>query len=267
MPKLVIDVSDYNAAYNTLTRKYKSNIDWALLASHGVVGAIVKSSQGNYNVQGSMPIHAAGAVGVGMFVDLYHWADPLIYWREQIELIVRSIDTLAKSGINVRRVWIDTEQQWADWQEWARKKITKIIEPARIADCTYNILQELDRRLIEDGIYTRLSFIKDYAPGVAAYLPEYANWLASYPRNGIKTTWEMFLNTCVPTVQPPQGTGCKPPELWQFTGDQYQLAGISGGVDLSIYYPTAPAQVPDNTADLTLEQKVNILWQEHLAVK
>jgi len=153
-----------------------------------------------------------------MAIGLFHWVDPTIHAETQAFYFLKAIENL-----NYHFLAIDMEQQWASWQEWRDGNITQILSPTRISDCAAGFVNFLEGKVKKPLlVYTRASFVSEYAKPAANWLTKYPLWLAHYPyKSGrVKTDWDTFKKSYLPTIKGPNlPLNCKTWHFWQFTGE------------------------------------------------
>lgn len=213
---------------------YQNHVDFNLLKSKGVEFAIIKSTSGDYRVDRKLKQHVQGASDAGMVVGVYHWNDPITNDESQAKYIHQAI-----ANLPVQFVAIDVEQFWKDWAEWRQwirgkiPKITKRFSANRISNSAKTVAGLTKEKTgLPTLIYTRKTFIFDYARPMLNWIPNYPLWLAayhSYPAQPITLSWEEFKNNHLPSSFGPQlPAGSNRWHFWQFTGDRYILPGIEG---------------------------------------
>lgn len=226
---------------------YDEKVDWPLLKQNGVEFAIVKLSQGNYYKDAVAAGHLNGAAGAGMVTGIYHWCDPIHEDENQVEYLLD-----CAQGLPFRMVCLDVEQYWADWSTWpkkpkpARKKKGKKntcgnLSAERISQNARCMAAGLKARLpagMPVVIYTRTSFILEYARPMLAWLPKYPVWLAQYPLlRGTPSTldWSDLNQVLTTSFHPTLPPGCPAWTFWQWSGDRFRLPGVSSHPDLNIF--------------------------------
>lgn len=201
---------------------WQDQVDFELLRAEGVEFCVVKATQGDYKVDDHFAQHTDGAATAGMRVGAYHWNDPMCSDSGQAALF---LDTIKDTP--VRFVMPDVEQYWQDWVEWSKRAITKIISPARIEQNARYMLQAC-KWSYPTVLYTRLSFIYDYARGILNWVNSVPTMWAQYPyaKGRVAVSWDAF-KTQLPDVSklklPP---GANDWRFWQFTGDKFLLPGV-----------------------------------------
>lgn len=227
---LVIDIS-----------KWDGRVNWDILHLAGVEGVWIKATQGNYKVDPRLAENVADAHKVGKWVGLFHWNDPLVDPVMQAEYFLKTANKYEYNALAV-----DVEQQWADWQEWQDGKITQLINPNRISYTSAKIISVLETRTAAPVvIYTRGSFIWEYARPMINWIGEKQTWYAQYPyKKGIvECTWDELKEKWIPLAKQPSWPKgypekCKSWNFWQFTGDKFILPGVKAKLDVNFWNGT-----------------------------
>ncbi len=216
---------------------WQTSIDWTVLKQNGVEFAIIKASQGDYYLDASCKKHVQGAQEAGMLTGLYHWCDPIVKSDAQCVAFLKASRDLAFNFVA-----LDVEQHWADWGEWKKGKIKKTLSPTMISNNVREIAMYLKEKLGKPVIiYTRTSFINQYAKPALAWLNQFPLWLAYYPykQTRVKTDWDTFKDSYKPTIKSPTlPKGCENWLIWQFTGDKFVLPGVTTALDINYYNGT-----------------------------
>lgn len=228
---LGVDVSGWN-----------TSINWQTLYEGGVRFAVIKLTQGTSSLTNLARDHVEGARKAGILVAGYHWNDPMLDDKKQVEFFASQLD---KHDIHL--AFIDVEQYWQDWNEWYKGSITKIIPSSRINQSAYNVMTGIRNLGYNAQIYTRWSFITGRAPLMESWIKPLATWYAHYPYGSgrVNANWQdfkaggrYFPGISQPTL--PAGTNWK---LWQFSGDKFILPGTGGSpIDLN-YFPGTEAEL------------------------
>lgn len=216
---------------------WQTSVDWTVLKQNGVEFGIIKASQGDYYLDPHCKIHLKNAQEAGVIPGLYHWCDPIVRSDAQCVAFLK-----ASKDLEFHFVALDVEQQWADWAEWKKGKIKKLVSPDKISSCAHEMAIYLKERLQKPVlIYTRTSFINQYAKPALAWLNQYPLWLAYYPykQTRVKTDWDTFKSDYKPTNKAPVlPKGCENWMFWQFTGDKFVLPGVTTALDINYYNGT-----------------------------
>ncbi len=223
---LGMDMAKYNSA------------DYNLLHQNGVEFLVGKASQGDYRKDIKYNTHASGAEGAGMIPAAYHWNDPLSPDIAQADFFLESIE-----GSPAKFIWIDVEQEWADWNEWllavqGRGRITKFIPPARISESAFNIVRYIGQNCnLPLAIYTRVSFLNDYAAPMFTWVQRYPLVLAQYPYTLVKVhvSWDEMRANYPKIWDPILPVNSDRWHFWQFTGDKFYVPGCDTPVDLDFW--------------------------------
>ncbi|HTX78683.1 MAG TPA: glycoside hydrolase family 25 protein [Longilinea sp.] len=217
--------------------RYQSIVDWDLLKSKGVEFAIVKATQGNYSIDPKLAEYITEAHAAGMIVGAYHWCDPTVTVEGQAKYFLNNIQNLA-----VDFVAADVEQQWADWNEWKNRRVTNLLSPQKISDAAKQIISIWEAALkMPVVIYTRTSFVEEFAKPMESWLAKYSLWLAYYPykAGAVSTSWDLFLSEYKPQITGPAlPPGCTQWTFWQFTGGKFILPGVDTAVDVNYFNGT-----------------------------
>lgn len=210
-------------------------VDWNLLKENGLAFAVIKATQGSYRVNPTLAELAEGARRAGLAVGLYHWCDPLSDPRAQADYFLQKIAGLAFDFAS-----LDFEQYWADWSEWPAR-IQKRLSPqviSRAGQLTANAIRDglrfsgypaaAKKKLV---VYTRASFVHDYAAPALEWLVNYPLWIAHWaqPAGSVSLTWaELFEQECPRAMQPLLPRGMERWVFHQWSGDRYILPGLNG---------------------------------------
>jgi len=248
---------------------WQPGVDWGLLFGNGVRFAVVKASQGSYGRDPSLRSHAVGAGAAGMLVGLYVWFDPGC----SPEATLRNF-LAASEGLAFDFVAVDVEQYWKDWREWAQQKITRFYSGREISEGSRKLVQLLKqatgKRVV---VYSRASFIREYAPEMESWLVGEDLWMAMYPyaSGRVSVSWDVLKEKLLPRIQSPAlPKGCGEWVMWQFSGDKFLLPGVSTAVDLNFFngnlsgmrvWLGLPVEIGE--VEISLENKVRVLWEGH----
>jgi len=249
---------------------WQPKVDWKLLYEGGVRFAIIKLSQGNYSYDRLTREHVKGARDNGMLVGLYHWHDPLCNVKSQVDFIKNCL-----VGIEYDFFCVDVEQYWADWGEWRQQYITKKLGATTISVSSHQLASEIKRFTGKKTmVYTRASFVKEYAPTMQTWLKDWDLWLAHYPyRPGrISVSWEGLKAANLPSIPGPSiPPNCREWKIWQFSGDKFVLPGVSTPLDLNFFHGNEREMRTwlgldveiSQPIELDYESMVRLLWQAH----
>ena len=246
---------------------WQTTLNWEKLYYAGVRFAIVKAAQGSYRQDPICPSHLKAAKNAGMLCGVYHWMDPACKPEAQINNLKHRLKDLEYSFLA-----LDVEQYWSDWVEWQKGMVNKRHSGQVISNCA-KACAELMRDTFGKPvlIYTRASFVKEYAPQMATWLSDWPLWLAHYPyRSGkLHLTWEQLKRDYAPGISGPSlPEGCKEWRFWQFSGDKFILPGEQTPLDLNFYQGSLQdlqrwLGSPVTARELTWEEKLAALWQAH----
>lgn len=256
-----VDVSHWN-----------KNINWLELYNGGIRFAFVKLTGGSKLIDSGAADHISKARNHGILVGGYHWADPTVNDALQTDLFLSQLN---KYGIKAGA--IDSEQYWQNWAEFYNHSITTRISPERISQNAYNLYTDVLNENINATVYTRYTFMTDYAQPMLMWMKEVKGWYAQYPYSSgrITTSWNEVLNTVYkPIRQSPTLPINFAWRFWQFSGDKFILPGTGGSpIDLNFFHGTIEElksffnstipQTPPETAPaisiiLTVQNEVNI---------
>lgn len=240
---LGVDVSHYDA-----------RVDWQVLKSGGVEFGVVKVSQGDYLADRMAEKHLAGARSAGLLCGVYHWLDPLRPVNVQVDFYLRQLRPLKPEWI-----CLDVEQYWADWaafpaggsakrdgwkNRWEGKKkaspVYRLVAPHQISESARLMAEMLRQETrLPVVIYTRTSFIKEYARPMLDWLAGYPLWLAQYPLKtgtNLRMDWDELRKNLVPSLTGPAlPEKCAGWTFWQFSGDSLHLPGMDSLADLNLF--------------------------------
>ena len=217
---LGIDVSHWN----TVT-------DWHQLKAAGIEFAFIKATQGDYYKDPMFTTNAQGARDAGILVAPYHYFDPGITPQRQVNHFLDTIGTTPHSMLA-----IDVETNIT------HDELT--IPAKQLSDCANDTAAlcaaELKRFFRQTPllIYTRNSFVTDYAPLMTTWLRSYPLWLATWPykKGVVSCTWDEFKSFWLPkTTAPTIPKNCNFWDYWQFSGDKFILPGVDGPLDLNYF--------------------------------
>jgi hypothetical protein len=176
----------------------------------------------------------------GMPIAVYHWIDPTLDANQQV---ATTLDTIKQSGLPVLAIFPDFEQYWSRWDEWYK---------AIAGTLSWNLVSRFGSEKLSshakqvfDGFktagwktvgYTRATFVKDYAPQAADWMPNYQWWLAHYISINSQTlTWADLKTQILPKVNFSPALPAKLNEQHvvghQFTGDKLSLPGLYGDLE------------------------------------
>jgi lysozyme len=245
---------------------WQAQVEWPQLYAAGVRFAIVKASQGNYRRDPLLHTHVRGAAAAGMLCGVYHWFDPSNSPASQITNLQVHL-----KGVDFDFCALDVEQYWQDWEEWKRQAVTRRFSGEVISQGSLEMAHKLRAWSAKPVlIYTRASFVTEYAPQMAAWLPDWPLWLAHYPYPGGRESlgWQVLKQNWAPAIPAPLlPARCTDWDFWQFSGDKFVLPGCQSPLDLNFFHGDLPAlqgwlgRVP--LPELTLEEKIQRLWQAH----
>lgn len=248
---------------------WQTTVEWDTLHNSGVRFAMVKAAQGKYLQDPICPTHLKNARATGMITGVYHWMDPVNKPEDQLTNLSSRLE-----GLDFDFLALDVEQYWSDWVEWKNGSIKSRFTPKLISDCALACAMLMrDQFQKQVLIYTRASFVKEYAPQMSTWLNDWPLWLAHYPyRSGrINLTWEQLKNEFSPSIPAPAiPEGCSDWKFWQFSGDKFILPGEQTALDLNFYHGSLQdlqtwLGQPVTPRELSLEEKLEVLWNAYQA--
>jgi len=248
--------------------RWQRTIDWKTLRTVGVSFAIIKASQGVTISDGLLHAHFSGARQAGLVTGVFHWVDPTLPPTAQVDHFLKTCQ-----GLDFDFAALDVEQHWQSWQEWARNQIVQRVPPERISRAAHEaavaVRAATDKPVV---IYTRPSFVQEYAQPMLAWLPEWPLWLAyyPYPAGKVWTNWENLVNKHLPRIPGPKlPPGCSNWRFWQFSGDKFVLPGAVSPLDLNYFNGDEAelrawvGQKGSARVEISDSEKLTRLWQAH----
>ena len=205
--KLVMDVSHHVRLNYDLVKKY---VDGFIIRFGFGVDVDTMSEQ-HYNGLKDKP--CAG----------YQWFRPDQDIKMQIELVKQRV-----GDKNIKVFFSDQEQKGI----------------YNISTSTYSpdLLSERGRAHVEGlalhgfdmGVYSRATWVSQYAKPMLSWLPNYYNWLASWPyaSGAVNTTWEYLMSFWAPKTFSPYYTADflqahRVAKAWQWSGDKFIVPGVT----------------------------------------
>ena len=251
---------------------YITVTDFNVMKAGGVEFCIIKLTQGNSITNKKAADEAKRAKDAGMIVGLYHWCDPIkTPDAYQVDFF------LSKAyGLPYDFVAADVEQYWASWLEWPNN-ITSILSPTRIENNARTILEEMKASQSKPVvIYTRKSFIDDYARGMLTWINQWPIWAARwlYNAGNVATNWQTVRTFYMPQADTSLIWPVNPKSwFWQWSGDRFRCPGADIAIDMNLFLGTLDelkaklGMTQQPAPALTLEQKVEQMWQDYLERK
>jgi GH25 family lysozyme M1 (1,4-beta-N-acetylmuramidase) len=126
------------------------------------------------------------------------------------------VDTMFQYGLPVTYAWADIEDHSA-------------VMDAKLRSEQYRrFTAQVYSRFPKVGIYTRKSFVDEYAPEMNKWMGKYPTWISHWAKSAghILMSWEQFKATELPNFNILVPTGATNVVGHQFTGDLYHLPGI-----------------------------------------
>ena len=232
MNNVVIDVS-----------KWQWFIDYNGLKLHSPVkGALVKCSQGKV-VDDRSDAHITGFQQVDMPTAVYHWYDPYVSVKDQLEVIRAMLNKHPK----LRVVAIDVEQFG-----YTYRNLPPIKDPQWLSDTIYSLVTGVKTLGVDVAIYTRALLILEKFKPILNWLYDpkldLIVWLASYPydRTVISVAWEGLMSSWAPKTFSPYYSNNWPvhkryADVCQWSGDNFILPfnnnskSVASPVDLNYF--------------------------------
>ncbi len=212
-------------------------VDWSILKSHNVLCAIVKATDGYNGLDDMFQTHCNGAKAEGMVLGAYHFFRP---WIDQASIEKQAQFFLTKIASQpVKFIGMDLEEYTRN----PANKVAPSVYSQRAKVASDYLRSNSNLPLI---IYTRKSFLDTAAPQVYDWLGNYKLWLAHWRYksddlfSGQQTiTWDELIAEHLPPFSgptvPPSNTDWT---AWQWTGEKYNLPGISTPIDLNFFNGT-----------------------------
>ena len=212
-------------------------MDWKILKSNSVLSAIVKATDGPKGLDDMFHTHCNGAKAEGMVLGAYHFLRP---WIDQASIEKQAqffLDKIASQPIKF--IGVDLEE----YTKNPANKVAPSVYSQRTKAAVNYIKSHSNLPLV---IYTRKSYLDNYAPQVYDWLGGFNLWLAHwrYKESDLHSdrqniTWEELKAQHLPPFSgptvPPSNTDWS---LWQWTGEKFLLPGISTPIDLNFYNGT-----------------------------
>ena len=243
--------------------RWQTGIDWQVFKAAGIDFALIKASQGARLQDARRREHNQGARAAGMLTGFFHWVDPTHDGQAQIDNFLK-----AAAGYAYDFAAVDVEQHWLSWSEWSKGAVKRFAAPERISSVALQTAQGLRKGTGKPVlIYTRTTFVENYARPMSAWLPEWPLWLAHYPyaRGKQSVDWETFKSRWLPKIPGPNlPQGCREWKIWQFSGDQFILPGCQSPIDLNLFNGgLADLRAWCRPADALAVDKLERLWAAH----
>jgi hypothetical protein len=175
--------------------------DYKAMKANGATFGIARTGQSTSFYDANLGGHVNAIRAAGLKLGLYHWFDPNVSAKAQVDFMAKKIDQYKPDFICP-----DFEQWWKSWIEWdeairgirAWDKVTRT-DP-NVISTNYKAINVLLHNLGVVLNYTGLWFVFGYAPNMLTWLvPEY-KWYADYTfvykffgtAAGVNVTWEKF---------------------------------------------------------------------------
>ena len=247
---------------------YQSAIDWQVFWEGGVRFAIIRSSVGNYLKDGLFQTHLSGAQKQGIICGAYHYFELNCSVASQIDILKAAL------GENdVAFLALDVEQYWKSWKADLRGRKDNHFSAQFISQRSREMAEKM-REVWQKPvlIYTRASFVSEYAAPMNDWLPEWPLWMAHYPYSYRKEqlTWAKLKREFAPAIRAPWlPKNCQDWKFWQFSGDKFCLPGVNNSpLDLNFFNGSLQdlqswLNLTLTPREPTLDEKIALLWQAH----
>ncbi len=253
---LGVDLSHWQAAIN-----------WEPLLRAGVRFAIMKASQGSYGRDPSTATHVRNARQGGLICGIYHWFDPGCSAESQLTNL-----KMAVAELDFDFLALDVEQYWQNWDDNQRNKPENHFSSQHISRRSLEMAQLMRQTWRKPVVvYTRASFVREFAPDMSHWLGQFPLWMAHYPypTGRVSLSWETLKQHYAPTIRNPLlPAGCPTWKFWQFSGDKFILPGLNVPLDLD-FFQGSLQDLQDwlgqarSLPAWTIDEKITLLWQAH----
>ena len=241
-------------------------IDYAALKAAGILkGVVVKCSQGK-SVDTLFDTHAMGFIDQRMPTAAYHWFDPYVDLKLQLDLI-RSQTSKYPA---IQAVMIDAEQFG-----WTSSNLVPYKDPLWLSINLLAMVTGIQTMGLDVMLYSRTALVMERfkylvvsEPNNQAstnwlYRPELniIKWMASYPFGNtvVTCTWGELMTSWAPKVFSPYIASTWPTsyryfDAWQWSGDKFVLpyfknsAGGATAIDLNYFSDEALARFTEPAA-------------------
>ena len=229
--------------------RYDPHVDWPLLAQQGLAFAIVKLTQSDDWKDPMAAEHLRRANEAGLTTGFYHWCDPMVSAAAQAVHIQR-----CAYGLPWQFICLDVEQYECQTFVSIRRKpvrrgqtvqTRKMARTVRISASRISQTAKSLVKLLRNSypacpvvVYTRISFMLEYAPPMLQWIHSVPLWLAQYPdlTNHHLANWSDLCKISKTGLHSPDlPAGCDRWHFWQFSGDRYVLPGSSSRLDLNLF--------------------------------
>lgn len=204
--KLVLDVSHHQTFNYDLVKKYVDGF----IIRFGF--GISPDTLANKHYDGFKEKPCAG----------YQWFRPDQDVKAQIELV-----KVKTAGKDIKVFFSDQEQQGMYGVPLST------YSPALLSDRARQHVEGLALHGFDMGIYSRATWISQYAKPMLEWITKYHMWLASWPyaKGAITTSWEELINYWAPKTFSPfyasdWPSTAKTAQAWQWSGDKFIVPGI-----------------------------------------
>ena len=151
----------------------------------------------------------------------YQWFRPDQDIKAQIELV-----KVKTAGKNIKVFFSDQEQPGV-------YNSTIVYSPTLLSERGRAHVEGLALHGFDMGIYSRATWVSQYSKPILSWMPNYHNWLASWPyaSGAVTTSWEYLMSNWAPKIFSPYYTADFLPthrvaKAWQWSGDKFIVPGV-----------------------------------------
>ena len=254
--------------------------DFNLLRKNGYEFMCTKATQGTHTQDAAMSAHVVGSKDAGLFTGVYHFLEPTGNSADQIKFFWNWVYPLQNK---IDFVCLDFEREWKWVLVKPKKNKPGVWTKVRQSKETlfYDVTQAAE--FIERNIklpviyYTRVSWMREFCPGLIQYFKDRPMMLAQYPyTTDLSMATEETKAEFFEKIQnyKPDHSVLSKVLVWQVS-EKYQEAGMNSVTDLDIIYNEleydkwrGQFQPPANWWDnLTTEERVLVLCKAHPELK
>lgn len=213
------------------------SVDWGILKSKNVLAAIVKATDGPSGFDDMFQTHCEGAKAQGLTLGAYHFFRP---WIDQASIESQAqffLDKIASQP--VKFIGLDLETYTSN----PASKVAGSVYSQRAKTAASYLASHSSLPFV---IYTRNTFISDYAPQIFDWLGNFNLWLAHWRYTDADShsshqnlTWDQLISSHLPPYPgptvPPSNSDWK---LWQWAGEKFIMPGITTPIDLNFFNGT-----------------------------
>lgn len=246
---------------------WQPTIHWDALKTAGVRFAIIKASQGNHLRDLLLGTHLNNARAAGMITGVYHYFDPGCMAATQLSNLKGALE-----GREFDFLALDVEQYLRSNEPDNRTNPQNRYSSIQISNRSEELAGLMRANWQKPVvIYTRATFVSEYAAEMRFWLKKYPLWLAHYPYPGgrVSLSWETLKARYKPSIAGPWlPTGCDHWQFWQFSGDKFVLPGVNGPLDLNFFNGSLQELqswlgLAVDPVQQTIEERLEILWKAH----